>query len=117
MWIEKLWLGVLRVLTPIGPRYIRPTMSQRVYLLWIFRHFEMLPLQVLSARQQRMIDGLCGEHRFVSSLAAVGLEDAPVLGTVEWRSPAEVESLSPKRPSTAVAAVIARVAARAQQRS
>ncbi len=43
MWIDKLSAGVLRVLTPVGPRYIKPQFSQRIYLLWIFRHFEMLP--------------------------------------------------------------------------
>src|ERR1022692_552232 len=85
MWIEKLFLGVLRIMTPMGPRYIRPPISQRLYLLWIFRHFQMLPLQVLSSRQQRFIDTLCSQRRFVSLPQAGGLDDAPVLGTVEWR--------------------------------
>ena len=48
MLIGKLSSGVLRVLTPLGPRYIRPTFWQRVYLLWTFRHFDLLPLQVLT---------------------------------------------------------------------
>ena len=48
MWFEKLFAGVLRVLTPLGPRYIRPSFAQRIYLLWIFRHFKVLPLQVLT---------------------------------------------------------------------
>ena len=48
MLLDKLSAGVLRVLTPLGPRYIKPTFSQRLLLIWIFRHFEMLPLQVLS---------------------------------------------------------------------
>jgi len=47
MWIEKLLGGVLRVLTPLGARYIRPALAQRIYLLWIFRNFKVLPLQVL----------------------------------------------------------------------
>src|SRR6267154_5821974 len=53
MWLEKIFGGVLRVLTPLGPRYIKPALSQRIYLLWIFRHFHILPVQVLSARQRR----------------------------------------------------------------
>ena len=53
MWIEKLVDGVVRIITPIGPRYIRLTLAQRAYFLWIFRHFDKLPQQVLSERQQR----------------------------------------------------------------
>jgi hypothetical protein len=39
MWLEKLSWGVLRVLTPLGPRYVKPSLAQRFYLLWIFRNF------------------------------------------------------------------------------
>ena len=46
--IDKLNDGVLRVLTPLGPRYIRPSFKQRLYLLWVFRNFQVLPMQVLS---------------------------------------------------------------------
>src|SRR5207237_1036313 len=45
MWTEKLSAGVLRILTPLGPRYLKPSLSQRVYLLWVFRHFEKLQLR------------------------------------------------------------------------
>ena len=107
MWIEKLSTGVLRVLTPVGPRYIKPELSQRIYLLWIFRHFEMLPLQVLSPRQQKLIDALCAERRFVTVPQTVELEDAPVLGTVEWRPRVEAEDL-PSRPNGSVTAAVAR---------
>jgi hypothetical protein len=86
MWIEKLFAGVLRVLTPLGARYIRPSMAQRIYLLWIFRHFKVLPLQVLTPRQRRVIDALCVEPRFVALTESDGWE-APVLGTLERRPP------------------------------
>jgi len=99
MWIEKLTSGVLRVLTPLGPRYIAPTFRQRIHLLWIFRNFEVLPLQVLNARQQRLIDELCVERRFVSLSPMNRLEDAPVLGTVERRPPVEVERAPDRKPS------------------
>ncbi len=66
MWFEKLFTGVLRVLTPLGPRYIKPSFAQRIYLLWVFRHFQILPLQVLTGGQRRVIDALCVEPRFVS---------------------------------------------------
>jgi hypothetical protein len=117
MWIEKLSGGVLRLLTPMGPRYIRPTASQRIYLLWIFRHFEMLPLQVLSRRQQKLIDTLCAEHEFVSLPTSASLEDAPVLGTVEWRPRTDAGTLPPSRPVSRVTAAVARLASGFQQRS
>ena len=86
MWVEKLFAGVLRVLTPLGARYIKPSFAQRIYLLWIFRHFQVLPLQVLTTRQRRMIDALCVEPRFVSLTESDGWE-APILGTLERRPP------------------------------
>lgn len=86
MWIQKLFAGVLRVLTPLGARYIQPSFAQRIYLLWIFRHFKVLPLQVLTPRQRRVIDALCVEPRFVPLTEADGWE-APILGTLERRPP------------------------------
>ena len=86
MWMEKLFAGVLRVLTPLGARYIQPSFAQRIYLLWIFRHFSVLPLQVLTPRQRRAIDAMCGEPQFVPLTEANGWE-APILGTLERRPP------------------------------
>jgi hypothetical protein len=88
MWVEKLFGGVLRVLTPLGPRYVKPSLAQRIYLLWIFRHFQILPVQVLTLRQRRVIDALCEESRFVSLAQASGWE-SPILGTLERRPPVE----------------------------
>ncbi len=85
MWIEKLAEGVVQVQTPIGPRYLMLSFSQRLYCLWMFRNFPILPHAVLSGGQQRMIDRLCSEQRFVSMAYADGMEDAPVIGTVEKR--------------------------------
>ena len=99
MLMGKLFGGVLRVLTPLGPRYVKPTLSQRLYLIWIFRHFDILPLQVLNARQRRLIDTLCVQRRFVSLDHVSEMEGAPLLGTVERRPPVEVETPSPKRPN------------------
>jgi hypothetical protein len=100
MWMEKLARGVLRVLTPLGPRYIEPSFWQKVHLLWIFRNFEVLPLQVLNAGQQRLIDDLCAEQRFVALSHSLLLEDAPILGTVERRPPIEVERPLDLKPET-----------------
>jgi hypothetical protein len=108
MWMEKLSGGVLRVLTPFGPRYILPTFRQRIYLLWIFRNFQTLPLQVLRPWQQRLIDGLCAEQRFASLALVDGWEDAPIIGTLERRPPVEVETLPARRASRGVRDAVAR---------
>jgi len=107
MWMEKLSLGVLRVLTPLGPRYLNPSFAQRLYLLWIFRNFETLPVKVLSPRQQRWINAICARHGFVSVLEPNGLVDTPLLGTLEQRPPVA----SPRRPNQSVSEAVAPFAA------
>ncbi len=112
MFIEKLAAGVVEVQTPIGPRYVMPSFLQRVYLLWMFRNFPILPHAVLSARQQRLIDRMCSEQRFASMAYADGME-APVIGTVERRPVIGVETLPPRRP---VASESSGLTAEARQR-
>jgi hypothetical protein len=96
MWMEKLSAGVLRVLTPIGPRYIRPSFTERLYLVWTFRYFRTLPHQVLSPWQQRLIDRLCTTQDWVSLLSN-GFDEAPVIGTVERLQPVIVDEYSAGR--------------------
>ena len=115
MWIEKLSEGVVQVQTPIGPRYLMPSFHQRLYFLWMFRHFPILPVTVLTRGQRRMIDRLCSEQRFVSMAYANGMDDAPVIGTVERRSPPGTDTL-PRRP-VASEGRAAGLAAEARQRS
>jgi hypothetical protein len=100
MWIEKLMGGVVRILTPIGPRYIRLTLAQRAYFLWIFRHFDKLPQQVLSDRQQRFIDQLCVEHRFISLPSTI--DEGPVIGTLERLPLVQFDEVPAKRPAASV---------------
>jgi len=113
MWIEKLSHGVLCVLTPLGPRYLNPSFTQRLYLLWIFRNFETLPVKVLTRRQQKRIDAMCARHGFVSVLEPNGLTDTPLLGTLEQRPPVA----SPRQPNRSVSDSVAPFAADLQQRS
>jgi len=115
MWIDKLADGVVQVQTPIGPRYLMPTFLQRVYFVWMFRHFPVLPHAVLSTGQKRMIDRLCSEQRFVSMAYADGMEDAPVIGTVERRPKMGPESLPVRRPAVSESA--SGLAAEVRQRS
>ena len=85
MWLEKLASGVLRVLTPLGPRYLQPSFAQRLYLLWVFRNFQTLPVKVLTSRQRRLVESMWAADQFVSFGA--GVDDAPLLGTLEQRPP------------------------------
>ena len=81
--MNKLRWGVLRLVTTVGPRYIQPSFLERVYLLWVFRHFSVLPQNVLSRRALCLIENLCvrqhsGAHGFLYAIT-----DQPVIGTVE----------------------------------
>jgi len=114
MWLEKLSLGVLRVLTPLGPRYVNPSLVQRLYLLWIFRNFHTLPVKVLSPRQQKRIDSMCAQHGFVSLVELNELAEPTILGTLEQRPPLGSEN---PRPSQSVSDVMRPFATDAQQRS
>ena len=113
MWMEKLAGGVLRVSTPLGPRYIAPSLRQRIFLLWIFRNFQTLPMQVLAGWQRRLVESMCTEHRFV---AIADLQDTPVIGTVERRPPVEVET-PVRRPSASVGESVPSMVAENRQSS
>jgi hypothetical protein len=115
MLIDKLAAGVVQVQTPIGPRYVMPSFFQRVYLLWMFRNFPILPHAVLSNRQQRMIDRMCSEQRFASFAYADGMDEAPVIGRIEDRPPMTAEELPPRRPVASESA--GSLAAEIRQRS
>jgi hypothetical protein len=90
MWIERLerlLCGVLRVPTPLGPRYLSPSFLERVYLLWTFRNFTSLPLAVLNHRQQKLVGRLWTQQKFVSLSFDNGLFEQPLIGTVERLPP------------------------------
>ena len=114
MLIEKLAGGVVQVQTPIGPRYLMPSFLERIYLVWMFRNFPILPHAVLSGRQQRMIDRMCSEQRFESLPYVEGMDEAPVIGTVERRPVIGMQTLPPRRP---MASESSGLAAEVRQRS
>lgn len=97
MWIEKLAEGILQVDTPIGPRFVRLSFKERAYFVWMFRHFPSLPQQVLSPREQRMVDRVCEENGF-ASMPGIGTADAPVIGRIEKRSPVPAATLPVRKP-------------------
>jgi hypothetical protein len=112
MWLEKLFSGVLRVMTPLGPRYLQPTFLQRLYLMWVFRNFPTLPVKVLSSRQRRLMESMCADGNFVSF--GIGVHDAPLLGTLEQRPPIP-DALPPRRASGSVADAVPPFAAGAER--
>jgi hypothetical protein len=97
MVIEKLAAGVVQVQTPIGPRYLVLSFLQRIYFLWVFRNFPILPHAVLSGRQQRMIDRMCSDQVFASLPYVDGMDQAPVIGIIERRPPARTQPLPSRR--------------------
>lgn len=117
MWLEKLSWGVLRVLTPLGPRYVKPSFVQRLYLLWLFRNFPTLPVKVLSSRQQKWIDGLCAAYGFVSPVEIGGVSDVPLLGTLEQRPPIDPQAVASGRTTPSVSTAVGPFAADVQHRS
>lgn len=81
--INNLRWGVLRLLTPVGPRYVQPAFWERVYLLWVFRHFQVLPQNVLSRRAHSLIENLCMRQHSQSHGFLYAITDQPVIGTVD----------------------------------
>lgn len=110
MWTNKLRWGVLRLVTPVGPRYIQPSFLERLYLLWVFRNFTVLPQNVLSRRALNLIENLCmrqhsGSHGFLYAIT-----DQPVIGTVE-----RVQQFGPEESSEASPSGVAALSRRSPQ--
>lgn len=101
MLTNKLRWGVLRLLTPVGPRYVSPSFWERVYLLWVFRHFEVLPQNVLSRRAHSLIENLCMRQHSEAHGFLYAITDQPVIGTVE-RVPQFGREQSPAAEATGV---------------
>lgn len=82
MLISRLREGLLCLETPDGKRYIRPTLLQRVQLSWVFRHFHIVPLNVLSRPQYDLVESLRMQGPYVQ----LRREDFNVelLGTIEY---------------------------------
>jgi hypothetical protein len=56
MWslLFKVSRGVLRIRTDAGLRYVALGRLERVYLLWVFRHFRVLPIEIFSGGTVRV---------------------------------------------------------------
>jgi len=85
MYRSRIFHGVLQVVTTGGVRILRANFLERLYLLWTFRNFPMLPHAVLNHRQRRLLDTLL-VRRHPSDLSAE-LVDCPVIGIVDRTEP------------------------------
>lgn len=101
MWLEKLRAGVLGISTPLGPRYIKLSFLERLYFVWVFRHFESLPQQVLSKRQQRLLNRLYRSQDFVSFWPTGG--EVFLIGTIERKPSVLVDEEPFQQPIVRVA--------------
>ncbi len=93
MWIEKIRRGVLQVSTDQGPRYVNPSLMERVRLVWMFRNFHILNPEVMKQHERSLVGALCAERRLLSARNAGDPGRLCIIGTVE--PPQAVES---KRP-------------------
>jgi hypothetical protein len=96
MLMEKVRHGVLQVSTPHGPRFVDPSLLERVRLLWMFRNFKLLPPEVLNEHERALVHHLC--ERKLQRRSDVNPD--LVIGIVE-----EQDTLPPKKramPTTQV---------------
>lgn len=104
MWIEKIRRGVLQVSTDHGPRYVNPSLLERVQLVWMFRNFNILNPEILTRHERTLVGTLCAERRLLHSRKAGDPNRLCIIGTVE--PPQQAER---KRPSATKAASFQRV--------
>jgi len=82
MWMEKIRHGVLQVATDSGPRYVQPSLFERLQLVWTFRNFHVLSEEVLSQHERLLMSHLCAEER-MCRLRVTEPVPACIIGTVE----------------------------------
>jgi hypothetical protein len=78
--IARLSHGVLEVITSSGSHYLNPTIFERLQLIWMFRHFRILPLNVLNERGQRAIEVMASNRGYVPPE-----HRDEILGTIDCR--------------------------------
>lgn len=95
MWMEKIRHGVLEVQSENGLRYVRPSLGQRIRLLWTFRNFQLLPHQVLNQRELALVAGLLESDKFQHN------GDCRI-GIIEWPAPPSSAQPAQSSPRQAV---------------
>lgn len=106
MWIEKIRRGVLQVSTDHGPRYVNPSLLERVQLVWMFRNFNILNPEVLNQHERTLVETLCAERRLLTPRKAGDPERLCIIGMVE---PAHAVERKHPLPAAAATASFQRV--------
>jgi hypothetical protein len=78
MSMRRLFRGVLEVVTPSGTHYLSPSFTERLYLIWMFRNFRTLPLNVLTESQRKRIELMASTYN-----KAEGHQCDEILGSIE----------------------------------
>lgn len=95
MWMEKIRHGVLEVQTDNGLMYLRPSLGERVRLLWTFRNFQLLPQQVLKQRELSLVSTLLQRGEIQQNgECRIGTVEWPV-ALLEQSAPAAIQKSSP----------------------
>ncbi len=91
---------LLELRTGTGVVYVRPSRWQRIRLQWAFRHFHELPLQVLTRRDQRLIEKLFQSAVVTPASPVAGTTVLGVVDNVHPKPAAPVARVVTMRPQT-----------------
>ena len=94
---------LLELRTGAGVVYVRPSRWQRFRLQWAFRHFRELPLQVLSRRDQSLIEKLFQSAVVTPASPVAGTTVLGVVDNVHPKPAAPVARVVTMRPQSAPA--------------
>jgi Gram-negative bacterial TonB protein C-terminal len=94
---------LLELRTGAGAVYVCPSRWQRIRLQWAFRHFHELPLQVLSRRDQRLIEKLFQSALVTPASSVAGTSVLGVVENVHPKPPAPAARVVTMRPQSAPA--------------
>jgi hypothetical protein len=94
---------LLELHTGAGVVYVCPSRWQRIRLQWAFRHFHKLPLQVLSRRDQRLIERLFQSAVVTPGSSVAGTSVLGVVENVHPKPPASAARVVTMRPGSAPA--------------
>ncbi len=108
MWMEKIRRGMLEVQTDSGLVYLRPSLGERVRLLWTFRNFQLLPQKVLNQRELTLVAALLQRGKFQPNGECR-------IGTVEWPLTSSEQSVAASVEQSSRAAANASAACSANQ--
>lgn len=105
MFVHKLRVGLLHLSTPDSLLCIPLNRSERLLLLWVLRHFKVLPVTVLGSRSLLLLNQLRNGDTPYQRCAALHPADRDaVIGTIEC------STLAKKTPRSAPELVRQRVA-------